>query len=766
MNRRYLDTINTIKQFKFKSVFFLFYLLLILFSMLFIGIFSAYIYHIYFQNFSKTQELTLNSYLSQISEKLDNSLYFLNDSVITLSRNDRVVNAIIVPKDTDIERNAQIVSFLRATVENSAYIDYVCLYEATNQLLLTSRYALQPSTDSYYTDVLTYCLDESNWTLLNYEKNRYSSGLVVYQDKIFLTHGFISGNGAFLGVLVAQVNRERLFSQLGQTVADTPYTVEIQTAQSDPLFTSRSPLDFGRGKVTLRSDYSEWNYILSYPQPMNISVGTYFKSILPFLLILLAVGLICSFLIAQQFYRPINQLFLSVSRNRPPSKGDAALCKGAAGSEVEMLTMTYRQMQSDQKAAQDFIIQARPELESNLLLDLIAGKASQEDDLEQQLKAMQSSLISGGTYQCFIMKSTHTVESGNLVNYIFFKQVQSILQKIIRLDWGMLYFLRPENDTDTFVLQYADGLSSTKINQIKKQFLSDAQRQLHSVSEGILLSWGDVCVTLENLCHSYSEAKETLRKTLYYAAENVGESTPSASGEDSNDSQEAYFISQTELFSSCLCKHDLVMAETLLTQILKDVCVSSNELALIRKVCARILDLLVERTLDTPADSTGRNQTGSASMFRQLDSLSDPKKIYLFMLEETSCLLDSIKKGLKSRQLRLIIQAKEYMQQNYSDSNLSIRQIADAIGISETYLSSIFTEYTKENLITYLNTYRIRIAKDLLIKTRIMIKEIGYKAGFNTVQNFNRVFKKIVGITPGDYRKQYKLADDQDTGDL
>ena len=55
----------------------------------------------------------------------------------------------------------------------------------------------------------------------------------------------------------------------------------------------------------------------------------------------------------------------------------------------------------------------------------------------------------------------------------------------------------------------------------------------------------------------------------------------------------------------------------------------------------------------------------------------------------------------------------------------------------------------------YLNNYRIDRAKDLLVNSQILIKDIGFKTGFNTIQNFNRVFKKATSMTPNEYRKTY-----------
>ena len=85
-----------------------------------------------------------------------------------------------------------------------------------------------------------------------------------------------------------------------------------------------------------------------------------------------------------------------------------------------------------------------------------------------------------------------------------------------------------------------------------------------------------------------------------------------------------------------------------------------------------------------------------------------------------------------------------------------VGEIAENIGCTPSYLSTVFSEYTGENLVSYLNSYRIEMAKKLLMNSRVLIRDIGFKTGFNTVQNFNRVFKKTVGITPNEYRKTYQ----------
>lgn len=58
------------------------------------------------------------------------------------------------------------------------------------------------------------------------------------------------------------------------------------------------------------------------------------------------------------------------------------------------------------------------------------------------------------------------------------------------------------------------------------------------------------------------------------------------------------------------------------------------------------------------------------------------------------------------------------------------------------------------NYLEYVNNLRIDLAKELLIKTDLPLKEISLKVGYTNTVTLNRVFKKIVGITPGKFREE------------
>ena len=94
-----------------------------------------------------------------------------------------------------------------------------------------------------------------------------------------------------------------------------------------------------------------------------------------------------------------------------------------------------------------------------------------------------------------------------------------------------------------------------------------------------------------------------------------------------------------------------------------------------------------------------------------------------------------------------------YIEENWSDPQLSVGDISAHIGISSQYLSSIFGTSTGKSLVTYINEYRVEKAIAMLTGTDMQVKDIGEQCGFNTMQSFFRVFKTITGKPPGQYRK-------------
>ena len=92
-----------------------------------------------------------------------------------------------------------------------------------------------------------------------------------------------------------------------------------------------------------------------------------------------------------------------------------------------------------------------------------------------------------------------------------------------------------------------------------------------------------------------------------------------------------------------------------------------------------------------------------------------------------------------------------YIQARYAD-DISMQDAARAMNYSEAYFCKLFKQCFKVNFSAYLNEYRIARAKELLTDTRENVKEISLACGYSDANYFTRVFKRLTGITPSEYR--------------
>jgi two-component system, response regulator YesN len=94
----------------------------------------------------------------------------------------------------------------------------------------------------------------------------------------------------------------------------------------------------------------------------------------------------------------------------------------------------------------------------------------------------------------------------------------------------------------------------------------------------------------------------------------------------------------------------------------------------------------------------------------------------------------------------------EYINNNYSDVNLSLNSVADNFNLSPQYLSTFFKSQTGQNLSEYLSQYRLNISRELLKDKNKSVADIAELVGYSGSSNFIRVYKKYYKITPGQYR--------------
>jgi two-component system response regulator YesN len=145
---------------------------------------------------------------------------------------------------------------------------------------------------------------------------------------------------------------------------------------------------------------------------------------------------------------------------------------------------------------------------------------------------------------------------------------------------------------------------------------------------------------------------------------------------------------------------------------------------------------------------------GGVDLLEDMLSISDLGELRIWCRKRVESVIAQINSYRDYKAGGLTKRAKEYIKTNYNKA-ITLEDVAREINVSPQYLSKLFKEETGENFIDYLTSIRIRIAKNLLEGDDLSIKEICYSIGYSDPNYFSRIFKKIAGVTPTEYKESH-----------
>lgn len=102
---------------------------------------------------------------------------------------------------------------------------------------------------------------------------------------------------------------------------------------------------------------------------------------------------------------------------------------------------------------------------------------------------------------------------------------------------------------------------------------------------------------------------------------------------------------------------------------------------------------------------------------------------------------------------RYLVDAIHYIRNHYAE-DLTGKTVAANLGISESYLGKLFRQQMGYTFLEYLTMHRIYVALDLLSQTDLKTYHIAEKVGYKDARHFSDIFKKLVGVTPTQYRNK------------
>ncbi len=133
--------------------------------------------------------------------------------------------------------------------------------------------------------------------------------------------------------------------------------------------------------------------------------------------------------------------------------------------------------------------------------------------------------------------------------------------------------------------------------------------------------------------------------------------------------------------------------------------------------------------------------------------IEDVRGLKIWLTNYFAWIMDYSASKLKVSETDMVVRAKRYISAHYEETELTLGTVAEYVGLNEKYFTNRFTKEAGENFSSYLTGLRMQKARELLKTTSFKVYEIAEMTGYQNAEHFNRMFKKINGISPSQYRK-------------
>jgi two-component system response regulator YesN len=164
-----------------------------------------------------------------------------------------------------------------------------------------------------------------------------------------------------------------------------------------------------------------------------------------------------------------------------------------------------------------------------------------------------------------------------------------------------------------------------------------------------------------------------------------------------------------------------------------------------KEVVTQMLKALLVHNLDVSSLMESHSPYAQVQECRTVEELEG---VLIECIEET-CRLIKQKKDRHDPVKEFVL---DYIEKHYN-VDISLEMVAEQLQRSRSYLSTYLKEKTGMTFTDYLHDLRISKAKEMLSQKDVRINEVSERIGYQNVNSFIRMFKKICGVTPGEYRR-------------
>lgn len=474
------------------------------------------------------------------------------------------------------------------------------------------------------------------------------------------------------------------------------------------------------------------------------------------ILFCIILGIILSYFLSRKQYEPLEQLTRLIREKQRSLDGQAS------PDEYQFLASSFDRILGEMQRTQGELSRREAAVRRIVLTRLLLGRFNSLEQAEEPMRnagidfpgkefIVVSFLIRDDS-QLFFEEHGNVSEDGE-ISYII---VQNIAEELANehhrgycteLDDQIVMIVckNPDEESVDFERQITEICGQT-IHLTAEHFnllLGCAVSAIHYDSMGISAGYKEVAEIREYILLSDADT------SIITWAEFLGKDALLADDEVQLAERCAYFVSQVRdgAYTQALRSFDELINMYLPSDL--------NNLALAKcRVFGLINQLIIAfEDLKTEFSDDFYDELDPAGHLLQIRSVGALKL-------EVGRILNEITRHYVERNpippASKIEQIKDYVQQHFSDPNLSAAMISEEFDMNGAYLSRFFKKQAGCGVLDYIHEIRIREAKRLMAETDSSIKDISEQVGYYNSLTFIRAFKRQEGCTPGQYRDTLK----------
>lgn len=358
-----------------------------------------------------------------------------------------------------------------------------------------------------------------------------------------------------------------------------------------------------------------------------------------------------------------------------------------------------------------------------------------------------------GVFQIIIYKveSKNPDDMGNNIENEVLDEIQKAVSSQFNLVCNDIVITRLNNQL-LCILNYPSVKDFVVKNTINSS-LDKMKCSIYMLKEfDLTLGIGSCETDINHLPVSFSEAQRAIKARILRGVDRVIDATEQEYARV--EMIEIFSMSKESKLSGYLEIFDVKSAMELITQVFDIFTVRQDiDPGIVFEIAYEIIEVFF-RTIRRNDFGIRPENLIKANVYHDIDECRSIKYVLAYfekLFLETKNFYSNSKQGQNRKTIEMV---KAYIQEHFNE-DISLNDVANLVFLNAKYVSDLFKKETGINITDYLINYRLDIAKGLLKDVRYRITEVAEMVGYKDVRYFSKIFYKVVGISPSDYKKMF-----------